>query len=174
MKIALTILKGKSVIISRKLIGCIIVILLSNNLILSQNTSNTDPPFFDDSTSIKYRELNELNKYVMFKQSADSLILELRSQIALKDSLLLTSTDMITAYETKLIPNLRSQIRIKEEESRNSDEILSLTESKAESDIKRIKARKLGLSAYAGYGINATGIAVPTVGFGITYTFLRF
>lgn len=115
-------------------------------------------------------DLKKLTKYTEGLEKKDSIN---SIQLKIKDSILLAQQEIINRYENKVIPSFENQIKLFEQQISLESDLYAIKDEKWELKYNKLKSKRLGLSAFAGAGLSQTGF-IPSVGVGVSYTFIRF
>ena len=85
-----------------------------------------------DSTNISYKELTEVAKFVVFKDSATNIFNQFRVELQLKDSIISIKDLKIREYNI-MIPNLKSVSKNKDSIINNKSSLLEISDIKLKS-----------------------------------------
>ena len=80
---------------------------------------------------------------------------------------------VIDKLEKQVIPSFERELALASALNAKDAEIFGVDLEKADVKYKNLKRKRIGLSVYAGYGYSADGES-PSIGIGVTYTFIRF
>lgn len=117
--------------------------------------------------------MNEFAKFVAYKPYADSLI-ALNEKIIHNQELQLHKLNQaLDIYENQTVPNLQSQVEIYENKVFSLEEIMASRKREHETEIKKLKAKRITIGPYVGYGMTPNTLQ-PSVGVAITYALIRF
>lgn len=145
-------------------------------MIASQNTSDLgdvkDPEWFDDTRPITYRNLNEAMKFVKYKEKAEERDSVQKKQIEIQSRTIDSLVSIISDYKTDLIPTYETELSLLRQKVTFLEELDAIREEKWEVKYKMLRRKRIGLSAYAGYGATLQNLQ-PSAGLAITYTFIR-
>jgi hypothetical protein len=119
------------------------LLILSTLLLIS--TTSIQSQSLLDSTNISYKELTEVAKYIVYKDSATNIFKQYRIELNLKDSLLFVKQLKIQEYSGVLIPNLKKV-------SKKKDSIIISKNGLLEIGEVRLKSQKAKKWTWLGYG----------------------
>ena len=83
--------------------------------------------------------MQEVAKYVRFKEKADSLIIRFSYEKIAKDSLLTLQDFKLYEYKNVIIPSLKTKLSYLDTINRNRNTLFAIKEENLKSDIKRLR-----------------------------------
>lgn len=93
-------------------------------------------------TTIKYSKLEEFAKFVDYRFEADSILYKYRSELHLKDSLIVVKDQRIHDFEFIQIPSLMGQIDLSKKDIQRFEDIIALKEENFKTERKRLRIGK--------------------------------
>jgi len=109
----------------------LILILLISTTAISQ-----------DQRQISYDRLKEFAKLLEHKKQTDSIFIQYRVEMLLKDSIIANRGLIIKQYEAEVVPSYQNRIRLKDSTIQTTNQIFNIKETYYKDEVKRQKRKK--------------------------------